>query len=295
MEQGGSVYCTDHLRPSFATAGERALPMQWQVKQAGVAAAGNTATKRKVKGVGEPKGPRSSFIFFSNAMRADVLAADPGLTFTDCARKVGVMWKALTADERAPFEKSAAADKERYREAMKSYVYVAPQSKPQQSETTAAHAYDTEARSIGRFDTVNYPSAAMMVASGAATLPGTMQPVPARPADWNVMTGLPRPVDKRTTEYKNWAKNHEAQQRQKFPYQSQQGPRQTHQTPTHNTIIPTAAPVTNQPTDAKNAEGVYKPLSAYTHYREQAIAMMFDASDSEIAASWSKLEKKVRT
>jgi hypothetical protein len=55
----------------------------------------------------------SSFIAFSNATRAAVKAENPSLSVTEIAKEIGSRWKALTAEEKEPYEKSAKEDRER--------------------------------------------------------------------------------------------------------------------------------------------------------------------------------------
>lgn len=58
-------------------------------------------------------GASSSYIMFSTLERPKVMAENPGMTVTDCSRELGTRWKTLTADEKAPYEERARADKER--------------------------------------------------------------------------------------------------------------------------------------------------------------------------------------
>ena len=53
-------------------------------------------------------------MFFSKERRAQIVAENPGLAFGEIGKKVGEAWKALPAEERAPFDAQAAADKERF-------------------------------------------------------------------------------------------------------------------------------------------------------------------------------------
>ena len=61
-----------------------------------------------------PKKGLSAFMFFSKHERAQVVANNPGIAFGEIGKKLGEAWKALPAEERAPFEAQAAADKERF-------------------------------------------------------------------------------------------------------------------------------------------------------------------------------------
>ena len=53
-------------------------------------------------------------MFFSKERRAQIVAENPGLPFGEIGKKMGEAWKALPAEERAPFDAQAAADKERF-------------------------------------------------------------------------------------------------------------------------------------------------------------------------------------
>jgi hypothetical protein len=70
------------------------------------------ATRPK-KEAGAPKGPVASFMMYSNATREKVISENPGMSMADVSRAIGQSWKALTPDERTPFEDLAKKDKER--------------------------------------------------------------------------------------------------------------------------------------------------------------------------------------
>ena len=61
-------------------------------------------TKRKKstkkKDPKKPKRAMSSFMFFANDKRKEVLQAEPSLKITDVGRKLGVLWKELSADDK---------------------------------------------------------------------------------------------------------------------------------------------------------------------------------------------------
>ena len=60
-------------------------------------------------------------MFFSNAKRAEVKENNPGIAFGEVGKKLGEMWKGLSADEKVPFEKLAAKDKARYEKEKEAY------------------------------------------------------------------------------------------------------------------------------------------------------------------------------
>lgn len=68
-----------------------------------------------------PSGAITGFMAFSNATRSKVKAENPSLSVTDIAKELGARWKALTTEDKEPFEQIARDDKERYKEEMKVY------------------------------------------------------------------------------------------------------------------------------------------------------------------------------
>lgn len=77
--------------------------------------------KSKKKDPDAPKRGISGFMFFSNAKRAEVKENNPGIAFGEVGKKLGEMWKGLSADEKVPFEKLAAKDKARYEKEKEAY------------------------------------------------------------------------------------------------------------------------------------------------------------------------------
>jgi len=62
-----------------------------------------------------PKRPLTAYILFSNAMRPQLQAKDsPVLPFSEIARVLTQEWGALTDDNRQPYVRAAAQEKERY-------------------------------------------------------------------------------------------------------------------------------------------------------------------------------------
>lgn len=79
------------------------------------------ATKKAKKDPNAPKRGQTSFMFFSNEVRAKVKQENPDLTFGELGKKIGEMFKALTPQEKEKYEKLASKDKQRYQDAMKVY------------------------------------------------------------------------------------------------------------------------------------------------------------------------------
>mmetsp|Transcript_8901 Transcript_8901/g.15668 ORF Transcript_8901/g.15668 Transcript_8901/m.15668 type:complete len:102 (+) Transcript_8901:164-469(+) len=69
----------------------------------------------------KPKRSLSAFMFFSKDARPKLVAENPDMSFGSVGKKIGEMWRQLSDDDRAPFQKQADADKERYKKAMENY------------------------------------------------------------------------------------------------------------------------------------------------------------------------------
>ena len=61
-----------------------------------------------------PKKPRNAYLFYQEAKRAEVAAANPELERPAVSTMLAAAFKALPAEERKPYEDAAEADKERY-------------------------------------------------------------------------------------------------------------------------------------------------------------------------------------
>jgi hypothetical protein len=77
--------------------------------------------KVKVKDPNAPSGMKSAFLYFGPEKRAIFKAQNPDATFAELSKMVGSAWKIATAEEKAPFEVKAAADKIRYMRDMEIY------------------------------------------------------------------------------------------------------------------------------------------------------------------------------
>jgi len=62
-----------------------------------------------------PRPPSSVYFHFVAARRADLKAAHPDVGVADLARMMGEEWKAMSDEDKAPFERAAEQDKQRYR------------------------------------------------------------------------------------------------------------------------------------------------------------------------------------
>jgi hypothetical protein len=69
----------------------------------------------------KPKRNMSAFFLYSNANRARIKEEQPGVAFGQVAKLLSVEFKAISADERAKWDKLAIEDKERYQGEMEDY------------------------------------------------------------------------------------------------------------------------------------------------------------------------------
>jgi structure-specific recognition protein 1 len=77
--------------------------------------------KRAKKDKNAPKKGMSAFMLFSQDKREQVKTDNPGIVFTDVAKKLGELWKGMGAEDKKPYEARAAEDKQRYQAAMEKY------------------------------------------------------------------------------------------------------------------------------------------------------------------------------
>ncbi|CCH62882.1 hypothetical protein TBLA_0I02240 [Henningerozyma blattae CBS 6284] len=71
------------------------------------------STRRK-KDPNAPKRALSAYMFFANETRDIVRSENPDVTFGQVGKILGERWKALSAEEKVPYETKAEADKKRY-------------------------------------------------------------------------------------------------------------------------------------------------------------------------------------
>ena len=90
-------------------------------KKGGKKAASPAKKAAKKKDPNAPKRARSAFMYFSQAMRPQVAAENPDLSFGDVGRLVGERWMAATAAQRRKYDDMAAEDKKRYEREMAAY------------------------------------------------------------------------------------------------------------------------------------------------------------------------------
>ena len=61
--------------------------------------------------MGGPKRPKSSYIWFTQAIRAQMKEEHPDSSVTELAKLFGARWKTMVPAEKVPFEALAAKDK----------------------------------------------------------------------------------------------------------------------------------------------------------------------------------------
>mmetsp|Transcript_9180 Transcript_9180/g.19822 ORF Transcript_9180/g.19822 Transcript_9180/m.19822 type:complete len:784 (+) Transcript_9180:798-3149(+) len=107
------------MRPTVARP-RRAMMEQMAPKRA--ATIHRPPKKKKDDGHNGPKGARSSYIFFTNTQRPKMISEFPGMRFTEQGVIMGERWRALTPEQKKPFEEMANKDKERHSKEMAEYI-----------------------------------------------------------------------------------------------------------------------------------------------------------------------------
>ncbi|XGW15984.1 hypothetical protein V3C99_001443 [Haemonchus contortus] len=94
---------------------------------------GKKKREKKEKDPNAPKRAQSAYFHWLNENRAKI--KKDGDSVADVAKRAGEMWKAMDAESKAPWEKKAAADRERYESEMKEFKKTG--AKAPSSETTS--------------------------------------------------------------------------------------------------------------------------------------------------------------
>lgn len=97
-----------------------------------------------------PKRPITAFMSFSTVRRRQLMAEKPLWDFARLSRSVGKAWRAMSAAQRAPYEKSYQKDRARYVREMSTYV-PPPESSSEESESEEEEdsAEDSDGSSSG--------------------------------------------------------------------------------------------------------------------------------------------------
>ena len=77
---------------------------------------------KKVRDPNKPKRSKNAFMLFSDLWRPEIKAAFPDMKSTDISKELGGLWKALSDEDKKPFELQAATEKEAYDKAMVAYT-----------------------------------------------------------------------------------------------------------------------------------------------------------------------------
>ncbi len=88
--------------------------IEWNTRLQAEAAEAALESKGKKKKKMGPKNPLSAYTYFVMENRPLVSVDNPKLSFGEVAAKVGVMWRALSPEERVKYDTLAAEDKDRY-------------------------------------------------------------------------------------------------------------------------------------------------------------------------------------
>jgi hypothetical protein len=87
--------------------------MRHYVAPPGTRGSEGAGKKKMKKNKNAPKGPLSAYFIFSSHIRPSVVAERPDLNLPGVTKEIAQRWRALTAEERVPFEEKSKADKQR--------------------------------------------------------------------------------------------------------------------------------------------------------------------------------------
>ena len=71
-------------------------------------------SKRGISRKGHPKHPTTAFLFFRTQLNKNMMKEKVGLKLTHVSKVAGELWAKTSEEDRRPFQKLAAADKERF-------------------------------------------------------------------------------------------------------------------------------------------------------------------------------------
>jgi len=77
--------------------------------------------KKKKKDPNAPKKNLSAYMFFAASIRPKIVAENSALKPTEILTRIGTEWGKLSAEQKKPYEKQAAADKDRYAKDLSAY------------------------------------------------------------------------------------------------------------------------------------------------------------------------------
>merc|ERR1712154_6382 len=76
---------------------------------------------KKPKDPNAPKKGQSSYLLFSNDVRSEFVASNPGKKITEISKLIGLKWKELSEDERKVYSDKALVLREQYKKEMVEY------------------------------------------------------------------------------------------------------------------------------------------------------------------------------
>ncbi|CAL9735259.1 non-histone chromosomal protein 6A [Monosporozyma servazzii] len=79
-------------------------------------------TVRRKKDPNAPKRALSAYMFFANENRDIIKSENPDVTFGQVGKLLGERWKALSVEDREPYDAKAKADKRRYESEKELYL-----------------------------------------------------------------------------------------------------------------------------------------------------------------------------
>jgi len=117
---------------------------------------GKKKKKKKKKDERAPKKPLTAYFFFQADVRGKIREENPTLQVKDIARVVASQWGALTEDQKKPYEKMAAKDKERYAREKTAYQDLLDEEKKakrrQESSSSESESSSSSSSSGGSSD-----------------------------------------------------------------------------------------------------------------------------------------------
>lgn len=82
---------------------------------------GSSKRGKRKKDKNAPKKPMSGYMMWFNDQRENIKNDNPGISFTEIAKKGGELWKTVSSKEKAEIEEKVARAKEEYAKAMEDY------------------------------------------------------------------------------------------------------------------------------------------------------------------------------
>lgn len=81
----------------------------------------NSSNRKKRKDPNAPKRASNAYMIFCKERRAQLKLDRPDLPFGQLGKRLGDMWRSMTAEEKKPYEDRATNDRDRYKGEMNSY------------------------------------------------------------------------------------------------------------------------------------------------------------------------------